>query len=695
MQISNNAIIQCEKQKSNNPSSKNTFPADISPKSEAQEIDDTDVISGFAELYHDYKSLPFSEENQAQKAEYLINSDFLTIKKQEEEPHYKNFVFQIKSHEINNGSNFNLIKYTEGEKLGDWSQIDDSWAKNRTNANRIARRYYDFSKLSYEVYDNYTCIESERPELDGLDLTVIRDDLYRQARKKNKKFQDWGGLQSEGLSTSNIMFDCCEHLYFNSQFKLTKALLCKQKFCPVCARRKSLRHSYELKNIIKYMADNNLHNHKLVFATFTVRNTHFSQLESEIQKLNKAFSKFMRFKEVKKAFLGSYRALEITYQENDVTQAHPHLHVLFIVPPHYYDKQNKDYLSAERMGALWQKALGVSYTPNVDIRPLGAKDREQTLKKYWCNGELKSKKSKDIVKRLKSSFNLFNAEQLVKDQDIELQKDIFMASYTKSVKEVTKYLSNEVSQDDEPENEGVYYFYLLRLMFLHIHTKGKRTRAFTGLFKELNSSANDVKDDEELTSDDLIHVKSVAEDENDEPKEETEETEETLIIFKNTITGYSNHKLGQYAISNYYLERIEGSQGEHDISFAYDIERDDNLCNYPKFNHIRQVKKDTEKIIFEINIQDALELPEKLTNKLESDKEKLQSIEKTHNEIELKNRIMQQKPKKLAQELSPATIEELISEQLELINKERRNEYDKYLNKLFEIQYFSELLTPK
>lgn len=103
--------------------------------------------------------------------------------------------------------------------------------------------------------------------------------------------------------------------------------------------------------------------HRWIFLTLTVRNCPLGELRTTIRGMSKAWNKFVKFK----AFpaTGWVRSLEVT-RNPDTRDAHPHYHVLMMVPASYFS--GNVYLSNQKWREQWQKALGIDYLPVTNVK---------------------------------------------------------------------------------------------------------------------------------------------------------------------------------------------------------------------------------------------------------------------------------------------------------------------------------------
>lgn len=151
----------------------------------------------------------------------------------------------------------------------------------------------------------------------------------------------------------------------DTKAKLHNANFCKDRLCPMCSWRRTLKVFGQVSQVMDVIGDDYL----FVFLTLTVRNCAASELQEAVSILQKGFSTLSKYKAFKTAFKGFFKALEVTrhseYDDRSI-EYHPHLHVILAVNKGYFG--SRYYLSQSAVTELWKKALGVDYTPVVDIR---------------------------------------------------------------------------------------------------------------------------------------------------------------------------------------------------------------------------------------------------------------------------------------------------------------------------------------
>lgn len=177
-------------------------------------------------------------------------------------------------------------------------------------------------------------------------------------------FKELGYRQSlvERLSS------CGEVLKFIQQqdgsLKLYQAYFCKNKLCPMCNWRRSMKYSYQTSRIVDE-AIKQEPKARFLFLTLTVRNVSGDDLNKTLTSLTQSFDRLFRRAKVKKNLLGYLRSVEVTHNEKEKTY-HPHIHVLMMIRPSYF--KGGGYISQKEWGEMWSQSLKVNYFPIVDIR---------------------------------------------------------------------------------------------------------------------------------------------------------------------------------------------------------------------------------------------------------------------------------------------------------------------------------------
>ncbi|MGV3011843.1 protein rep [Streptococcus thoraltensis] len=196
------------------------------------------------------------------------------------------------------------------------------------------------------------------------------------------KDRNWRGRKIMSLKLADIfkelgyrqslidrLSSCGEVLKFIQQddgsLRLYQAYFCKNKLCPMCNWRRSMKYSYQTSRIVDE-AIKQEPKARFLFLTLTVRNVKGEDLNVTLTSLTQSFDRLFRRVKVKKNLLGYLRSVEITYNEIEKTY-HPHIHVLMMIRPSYF-RSSDDYISQKEWGDMWSQSLKVNYFPIVDIR---------------------------------------------------------------------------------------------------------------------------------------------------------------------------------------------------------------------------------------------------------------------------------------------------------------------------------------
>lgn len=166
--------------------------------------------------------------------------------------------------------------------------------------------------------------------------------------------------------------DCGSRLVFAVQYgmknKLVEANFCRDRLCPMCNWRRSLKFSSQLSSVVHWLRKNDK-DYGYIFLTLTIRNCSSDDLNITIDNLFSGFKRLMKCKPVKSVVKGFFRSTEVTRNLDSVgtgLEWHPHLHILCAVPLRYF--KSKDYLNHSKWVELWQRCLDVDYSPQVNIK---------------------------------------------------------------------------------------------------------------------------------------------------------------------------------------------------------------------------------------------------------------------------------------------------------------------------------------
>lgn len=201
-----------------------------------------------------------------------------------------------------------------------------------------------------------------------------RDKVWDQHRSESDVIASYY-QDSEFAKYADRMFSCANFLDFvltpdkvegDLRLKLANTWFCRVRTCMVCSWRKSLRWKAKAyQGLPKFLLD--FPGNRFLFLTLTVKNCPVTNLRKTLESMNTAFTRMTRLK----AFpgVGWIKSVEVTRGRRG--DAHPHFHVLLVVPGSYFGRR---YLSQNSWCDLWQKSLRVDYKPILDVQALKAED---------------------------------------------------------------------------------------------------------------------------------------------------------------------------------------------------------------------------------------------------------------------------------------------------------------------------------
>ncbi len=109
--------------------------------------------------------------------------------------------------------------------------------------------------------------------------------------------------------------------------------------------------------------------------TLTIRNVAITDLRETLTWMHKAFVRLTKLKQF--PGIGWIKSTEVTRGKTPPGSAHPHFHILLMVPASYFS--GKDYLSQKRWSQLWQQSTRLDYEPMVHVKAVAKYHNPQVL----------------------------------------------------------------------------------------------------------------------------------------------------------------------------------------------------------------------------------------------------------------------------------------------------------------------------
>lgn len=167
--------------------------------------------------------------------------------------------------------------------------------------------------------------------------------------------------------------------------KLVGANFCRNAMCPMCMWRKGLLTAHQVCSVAHHALQQRP-SLRFLFLTLTVPNVSGERLRDEITHLIASHRRLFQRKRVRTAVLGTFRAIEVTYNIEQDTY-HPHFHILLAVPAHYFS--GKYYIKRDEWLELWRACTRYPTITQLDIRTVKARqDREDSVYLAGAAGEI-------------------------------------------------------------------------------------------------------------------------------------------------------------------------------------------------------------------------------------------------------------------------------------------------------------------
>lgn len=247
-----------------------------------------------------------------------------------------------------------------------------------------------------------------------------KDKKWRQRKLNNITLgQDFKKLQIEKVS--NNVFSCAERLEYkvntDGSISLNRVWFCKNKLCPICNWRRALKHSYQASNVLN-IAMTKYPKAQFLFLTLTVKNVPGSELKESLTHLTKSFDRLFRRAKVKKNLIGFMRATEVTYSE-ERDDYHPHLHILLMVKPNYFNGSD-NYIKQAEWSELWKKSAKLDYNPIVDVRKIKTDGNSEDESLY-----------KAVLETAKYPVKPIDSMDLTEDTRLKVVANLYQGLYKK------------------------------------------------------------------------------------------------------------------------------------------------------------------------------------------------------------------------------------------------------------------------
>lgn len=201
-------------------------------------------------------------------------------------------------------------------------------------------------------------------------LSNLQEEVSTKFEPKKKSSEDLAGVYREMalLGRSARVNDCGSFLEYHvtaQEKKLHTANFCKDRLCPMCNWRRSLKIFGQVSRVMDQLEKDG---YCFLFLTLTVKNCSAADLPKTVQMLFDGWRKMYHKKGVfQKRVAGTFRSLEVT-RNKETKDFHPHFHVILAVRPEYFSGRN--YMTQAAWSELWRSCCDLDYNPIIDIRKI-------------------------------------------------------------------------------------------------------------------------------------------------------------------------------------------------------------------------------------------------------------------------------------------------------------------------------------
>jgi plasmid rolling circle replication initiator protein Rep len=147
------------------------------------------------------------------------------------------------------------------------------------------------------------------------------------------------------------------------------ANLCRDRMCPVCNWRLSLKRYANMIHILDFMRNNIDTKYHFLFMTLTIKNCKAPRLNATVKHMSQSWNRLLQRKAFKEKIEGFARSVEVTLNR-DREDFHPHFHIIAAV-------RVGECISPEEVREAWREVLRISYDPITDIREVYNKNKRE------------------------------------------------------------------------------------------------------------------------------------------------------------------------------------------------------------------------------------------------------------------------------------------------------------------------------
>lgn len=204
----------------------------------------------------------------------------------------------------------------------------------------------------------------------AMNILAFSDLIVKWSDRKKVSLEVAARMKQAGFGKRGTNIEWCgDLLKFNKcpdcgRSELTSANFCRDRLCPTCAWRLSLRRYAEMCCVMGSISDK-IKPEGAAFLTLTVRNCYPEDLKDTLQKMTKAWNRMTARRTIKPLFSGWARSVEVTYNAKNAT-FHPHFHIILILSEYATGLAEK--VLRQTLSDAWYDAVQTDYRPITDYK---------------------------------------------------------------------------------------------------------------------------------------------------------------------------------------------------------------------------------------------------------------------------------------------------------------------------------------
>lgn len=297
----------------------------------------------------------------------------------------------------------------------------------------VSTEHYELQVVNPDGREKLRCEQGER----------IPWRLKRMRANRLKKLYDLAGFKEYGERV-----DLCA-MWFkfgrfgpNMERHVLNPKFCNLRLCPICIARRARARGRILSRVMDGVQVE--HKCNYLFLTLTIRNVPGDKLGEAIAQLTEAWHRFIRQRPIARAFKGTFRAIEITRNNDPKSEwygtYHPHIHAIVAVEDEYFSKKSSLYLTHEELVARWRQAMRLDYDPGVYIEATYGKGQKKRRKNGKSGDDAANRGAVLEAAKYSTKDSDYISEQLTDEEGAQVVADYTKALFHRRLTSFTGWL---------------------------------------------------------------------------------------------------------------------------------------------------------------------------------------------------------------------------------------------------------------